>query len=355
MIPRQTLWIFSWIIKIIALVLALVAMCNPTVALSAATSTHKNWLVVDFDGTCTVRDTITMLPRLASLASSRKQQQTGFDNGNKLTPDAAMELQSRLSIFSMLENEYFRQYKDAMETIEPEEDSTVDNLDKLTLSIDKLDAVSTSITHEVSNWRVLGGLGDISKLEMLELIELYKENQAKLEPKKIGDLEVNLDELLDCLSLQDNCLSVLQNCASKDYEIGVLSINWCPTLIESILVHPLCAENRTLEIPIWCNTVDGEGIVDLPFEGAIAKRQKICNLQKDDSKVVYIGDSSTDLLAILQADVGILLGGSKSAAGLAQRYGISVQPLSECESNASGNVVWTADSWEEIRSFLETR
>ena len=338
----------------------LVAMSSSTTALSAAASS-KSWLVVDFDGTCTVRDTITMLPRLASLAQSRKEQQTGFNNGDVLSPDAAMELQGRLSIFSMLENEYFRQYRDAMESIEPEavNDNDDDNLKNLAVSIDKLDDVSTAITREVSNWRVLGGLGDVSANEMLELMDLYKQNQAMLEPKKIGDREINLEELRECLSLQDGCLSVLQNFASQDFEtrqhaIGVLSINWCPTLIESLLVHPLCAANNELDVPIWCNSVDGEGIVDLPYPGAIAKQQKIKELQENnDSSVIYVGDSSTDLLAILQADVGILLGGSQSAVGLAQRYGMSVHPLNGYRVEENEKVVWTVDSWEEIRSFLE--
>ncbi len=356
---QNLLTALSWIL---ALVVAMSSSSSTTALSSAAPS--KSWLVVDFDGTCTVRDTITMLPRLASLAQSQKEQQTGFNNGEALSPDAAMELQGRLSIFSMLENEYFRQYRDAMESIEPEavDENDDENLEKLATSIDKLDDVSTSITHEVSNWRVLGGLGDVSSKEMLELMDLYKQNQAMLEPKKIGGKEIDLEELRECLSLQDGCLSVLQNFASQDFEtrqnsIGVLSINWCPALIESLLVHPLCAANNDLEVSIWCNSVDGEGIVDLPYPGAIAKQQKIKELQENnDSSVIYVGDSSTDLLAILQADVGILLGGSQSAMGLAQRYGMSVHPLNEYRVKGveeKEKVVWTTDSWEEIRSFLE--
>ena len=349
------------------LFLAIIAMSGIGLAdaLSAA-PIKNNWLVVDFDGTCTVRDTITMLPRLASLAQSRLPPIKS--DKVTLSPDAVIDFQGRLSIFSMLEDEYFRKYTEAMESMKPGDANESDEttmLEELAKSIDKLDDVSTAITHEVSNWRVLGGLGDLSKTEMLQLIDVYKEKQMALEPKTIKDRETNYDELLGCLSLKEDCLSVLRNCAeSQDYGIGVLSINWCPLLIESLLVHPLCesSESEALsdDIAIWSNSVNAEGIVALPFPGAIAKREKILEIQnsgrEDDSfRVVYVGDSSTDLLAIIQADVGILLGGSQSATTLAKQYGVTVKPLSEFDDENSQRIVWTANNWQEIGSFLDER
>lgn len=282
-----------------------------------------------------------------------------------MSPDAVIDFRGRLSIFSKLEEEYFRKYTETMQSIQPgeKEGSALSPsvlLEELSESIDKLDDVSTEITHEVSKSSVLGGLGDLSRTEMLEIIDVYKEKQVDLEPKQIKDIKTNHQDLLDCLALKRGCLDVLRNCAeSKNYGIGVLSINWCPILIESLLVQPLCdnSSDASSEVPIWSNSVDGEGIVSLPFPGAISKKEQIRKLQKSSedgsSRVVYVGDSSTDLLAILQADVGILLGGSQSAASLAKRYGFFVKPLSECEGGDSHqSVVWTADSWDEIGSFL---
>ncbi len=369
MSQKSTVWKLTWISKKIALFLTIMSGIGLADALSAA-PVKSNWLVVDFDGTCTVRDTITMLPRLASLAQSRLPPIKS--DKVTLSPDAVIDFQGRLSIFSMLEDEYFRKYTEAMQSMKPgdtdESNGTTFSsamLEELAESIDKLDDVSTAITHEVSNWRVLGGLGDLSKTEMLQLIDVYKEKQMVLEPRTIKDRETNYDELLGCLSLKEGCLSVLRNCAvSQNYGIGILSINWCPLLIESLLVHPLreSSESEALpdDIPIWSNSVDAEGIVALPFPGAIAKREKILEIQKsgaddDSSRVVYVGDSSTDLLAIIQADVGILLGGSQSATSLAKQYGVAVKPLSEFEDENSQSIVWTANSWQEIGSFLDNR
>ena len=72
MIPKGTVWKLTWISKKIALFLAIIAMSGIGLADAlSAPPVKNNWLVVDFDGTCTIRDTITMLPRLASLAQSR--------------------------------------------------------------------------------------------------------------------------------------------------------------------------------------------------------------------------------------------------------------------------------------------
>lgn len=349
----------------------------------------KNWLVVDFDGTCTVKDTVKMLPRLASIAQSKKlRQDFGSTSSDEVfSADAVMDFQGRISVFSMLEDAYFKMYTEAQKLIRQQQHTSyLDQnslLEQLEESLVKLDTVSTEITHEVSKWSVLKGLGGISPEEMLEILDLYKKNQNNLEPTRAENKVTaggSNEELLECLSLQKGCISVLKDrLVSNEYNVGVLSINWCPALIQSLLVHPLCGtiafvpddnddgskpEAASLgfgEVPVWSNSVTKDGTVKLPFEGAIAKKEHILRLQQqrregDDimdpgAVVVYVGDSSTDLLAILQADVGILLGGSSSAIELAKGFGVLVKPLADF---APGDlpVVWTADNWDEIGSFL---
>eukprot|EP00957_Ditylum_brightwellii_P199744 15227109-Ditylum_brightwellii.AAC.1 len=40
-----------------------------------ANKLRRGWLIVDFDGTCTIRDTTPLLPHLTSLVVKRQQQQ----------------------------------------------------------------------------------------------------------------------------------------------------------------------------------------------------------------------------------------------------------------------------------------
>jgi magnesium-transporting ATPase (P-type) len=107
------------------------------------------------------------------------------------------------------------------------------------------------------------------------------------------------------------------------------------------------------------------------------------NQNNNNNLVVYVGDSSTDLLALIQADVGILLMGSKSTIGLALKFGVTIRSLNdynnhnddidnsnnefnnnnnistttttstkEEKENNGVDIIWTASDWDEIGSFL---
>ena len=76
----------------------------------------------------------------------------------------------------------------------------------------------------------------------------------------------------------------------------------------------------------------------------------------------YVGDSATDLTALLAADVGILVGTSESARRIARRFGVKLAPLpaelpelpaADAEGGSGGGaVIYEAASWEQIRSAL---
>ena len=75
----------------------------------------------------------------------------------------------------------------------------------------------------------------------------------------------------------------------------------------------------------------------------------------------YVGDSATDLTALLAADVGILVGTSESARRIARRFGVKLTPLpaelpelpdAEGGGSGGGAVIYEAASWEQIRSAL---
>ena len=72
--------------------------------------------------------------------------------------------------------------------------------------------------------------------------------------------------------------------------------------------------------------------------------------------VAYIGDSPTDLTALLAADVGILVGTSSSTRKIARRFGVRIAPLpAELPAAApagDGAVIYEAESWEQIGRAL---
>jgi len=206
----------------------------------------------------------------------------------------------------------------------------------------------------------------------------------------------------DTNSLRPNSSSCL------GWSLAVLSINWCPALIDASLVRPVLKRKRDIlgvtssarddaEIPIWSNRVDADGVVSLHVPGALAKRDKITELRgrilrtttseddrsdddpRDDgssgngsSVIVYVGDSSTDLAALLEADVGILIGNSGSATAMAERWGVEIVPLRhrgkhgfwrEGVGGGGGGgggrmdekakkVLWRVECWKEIDDML---
>ena len=72
-------------------------------------------------------------------------------------------------------------------------------------------------------------------------------------------------------------------------------------------------------------------------------------------------DSTTSLLPLIQADVGILLKVSRLTIGSATKFGVTIRSLNEYnkyhnddDTTENGDVgrIWTASDWDEIGSFL---
>lgn len=97
--------------------------------------------------------------------------------------------------------------------------------------------------------------------------------------------------------------------------------------------------------------------------------------QQNDAASCFVGDSITDLIPLLLADYGIVLGKSSSLKDTAQAFGVKILPLT-CASlervggisknhrlphaegdvksrlQASKGVLYTAESWLEMKAFL---
>lgn len=87
------------------------------------------------------------------------------------------------------------------------------------------------------------------------------------------------------------------------------------------------------------------------------------------SVIVYVGDSSTDLAALLEADIGIIMGTSSSTSAIAKRWGIQIVPLEHRRDHGFGSgssssldddvgvwrkkkMLWQVESWQEIDEML---
>ena len=113
------------------LIVTPVAAMHPTPPLSAV----KRILVVDFDGTCTIRDTTPLIPHLASSSTSK------------------------LAEFSRLEGIYFENLRNVQATMGLDRSPSESyDPDALALALATQDHVSMEVTEMVSQSRVLAGI-----------------------------------------------------------------------------------------------------------------------------------------------------------------------------------------------------
>lgn len=337
---------------------------------------RRKWLVVDFDCTLTQFDTTPTLPLLAALHSG----------------DDDVQKRRRLDVFAKHEEEYFGAYSAARERLLRHGDIDID-IDKNNIAggeddgdasghtspdlheaLEALDDVSNSVTKKVSESSCLAGL--------------------PLHPHRVADIISGNDELRRLTQLQEGCIPAVANAHKNGWGLAVLSINWFPNLIEASFVMPLrqhidSSENieemdgkesgaqansddmRLTEV--WCNSIDEEGVVQLEIPGAAAKRQRIRALKERLTKehqlaatplagrdmLVMVGDSPTDLLGLLEAHIGIMIGRSSTLEGIADRWNIPLTPLKERRASLSSGLhendaetIWMADGWEDIEAVL---
>lgn len=102
------------------------------------------------------------------------------------------------------------------------------------------------------------------------------------------------------------------------------------------------------------------------MESPTDKLQVFNEITKNGGKTVYIGGSPGDLLCLLEADFGIVIGLSNSLKQLGNHFGISFVPLfsglvSEQKKLAEtgtlsrdgrSNILYTVSNWDEIYAFI---
>lgn len=106
-------------------------------------------------------------------------------------------------------------------------------------------------------------------------------------------------------------------------------------------------------------------------ESPIEKLQAFNDILKDSSReaenlTVYIGGSVGDLLCLLEADIGIVIGSSSSLRKLGDQFGVKFVPLFSglvrkqkelAEGNSSNwkplsGILYTVTCWAEIEAFI---
>ncbi|KAG8390679.1 hypothetical protein BUALT_Bualt01G0108700 [Buddleja alternifolia] len=293
---------------------------------------HRLVLFLDFDLTCTVLDSSAILAEMAILTAPKSDQ---TQSGNQISRMSSAVLKSTWEELSKL---YTEEYEQCIESI------LVDD------KVEKSDFI---------------GLGEaIRPISVFE----KKANSRVVEFEVLKGLNVeDIKRAGERMILQDGCVGFFHSAINIEIEnlitnIHVISYSWCSDLIRSALSSGgLDSVNVHANELIYENSISTGGIIrkiESPIDKVIVLSNILESYSRDRKNVtVYIGDTVGDLLCLLQADIGIVIGCSSSLRRLGVHFGVSFVPLFPAvierqRSNKSASVLYTVSSWAEIHAFI---
>jgi phosphoserine phosphatase len=280
-----------------------------------------NLLVVDFDDTCTTEDTTSMIARAAIAAAAQKG-----------TNPAAAFAEGENKLQWLVQN-YLDRRGNLLDEILPEP-----NLD------DELEEFDMA-------W-----LGDF----LDRISEFDREmNSVVIESKILSGVKRGaLTEVGASVPLRPGCLSLLKQAVDSGVPTVVVSVNWSGEMVAAalsqeglpvVLAGGAGGTRAGVEgappplgaVVVYCNELEYFGDVST---GGMKRR---CECAADKGRVfddfllgmaaeghaaesgvaVYIGDSMTDLPALISADVGIVMGSNQLVRQVAAAAGVPLRHL----------------------------
>ncbi|XP_024991848.1 bifunctional TH2 protein, mitochondrial-like isoform X2 [Cynara cardunculus var. scolymus] len=314
------------------------------VPLSKEQNPRQNRLMIfsDFDLTCTVVDSCAILAEIA-LVTTPKLDQIQPENQNQV---AQMPSADYRNIWEALSRQYAEEHEKIMECMLGDQKVEKFNYKGLRKALEQL-----SDFEKRANMRVI----ESNVLKGLNLEDITRAGER--------------------LIFQDGCMDFFR-CIMKDerlnVDVHVLSYCWCGDLIRSAFssggIHDLHLHSNEFIYEGLIST----GEITRNMESPIDKLQAFIDILKEhdqwDGKnlTVYIGDSVGDLLCLLEADIGILIGSSTSLRRVGTHFGVSFVPLFpglvvKQREHVEGKffswkrvfgIVYTVSSWAEIHAFI---
>ncbi|CAN6460523.1 unnamed protein product [Victoria cruziana] len=296
----------------------------------------------DFDLICTVIDTSAVIAEIAILSAAKVEQ----DEPEDLNPlKSSAELRRSLDALS---RQYSKQYEQFVENIVLAEEGII-----------------VPFAHK-DMFEALEPLSEIEKQANKRVVESEVLKGLNLEDiKRAGEH----------LKLHSGCTDLFQEIVQKNNELNgdihIFSYCWCMDLIKSAFSSGgLEALNVHSNEFVYDHSISTGEIVrkmESPIDKVHVFKDILKNYGGDAMCLsVYIGDSVGDLLCLIEADVGIVIGSSPSLRKVGTRFGVTFVPLftgvvkKQKESVERGfmnlkwqkGVLYTASSWTEIRAFI---
>ncbi|KAM3236581.1 bifunctional TH2 protein, mitochondrial [Capsicum annuum] len=294
----------------------------------------------NFDMTCTAVDSSAILAEIAIISAPKSGEN---EPENELVRLSSADLRST---WEDLSKQYTEEYEQCIDTMLLGEKAENFDYERLHKALEQLSDFEKRANTRVSESGVLKGLN-------LEDI------------KRAGERMI----------LRDGCNNFFHSIIKNEQlnaDIHVLSYCWCGDLIRSAFSSGVLdvLNVHANEFIFEENLSTGEIVkkVESPID-KIQAFSKILNNCSNDKKnlTVHVGDTASDLLCLLQADIGIVLNPSSSLTRVGNHFGVSFIPLfpgivEKQKISAAGDdssrwnrlsgVLYTVSSWSEIHAFI---
>ncbi|EAZ63238.2 hypothetical protein PICST_34008 [Scheffersomyces stipitis CBS 6054] len=164
------------------------------------------------------------------------------------------------------------------------------------------------------------------------------------------------------VSLRPHFIDFLVRCHQLAIPVVILSINWTGLIIRECLRKSeidLKENNITIKTNEfeWKPSENGNLVSTGKWDGspevrtALDKKNTVEQLKRQyGSDLLYVGDSSTDLLSMLSVPVGVVMTDGSLTSSLA-RLGIASVNLKDAVAN-NENTLYTGD-WKDLAAMLE--
>ncbi|KAF6144414.1 hypothetical protein GIB67_024641 [Kingdonia uniflora] len=300
---------------------------------------HRLVIFSDFDLTCTVVDSSAILAEIAILTAPKADLS---ESENALSRKSSADLRNT---WGALSSQYTEEYEQCIESVIPTEKAVEFDYGGLYQALEQISDFEKRANSRVIDSGVLKGIN-------LEDI------------KRAGER----------LIFQDGCARFFQKIEKNEplnADVHIISYCWCGDLIRSAFtsgglnVLNIHANEFMYEESI----ATGEIIknVESPMDKVQVFKETLKS-KSDDNKYlsVYIGDSMGDMLCLLEADIGIVIGSSSSLRRLGSEFGVSFVPLfsglvkkqkeivqgETFNWNRLSGTLYTVSSWAEIHAFI---
>lgn len=298
----------------------------------------------DFDLTCTVVDSSAILAEIAIVTAPKSDQsQPESQSETQITRMSSADLRNTWEVLS---RQYTEEYEQCTENMLANEKVEEFDYEGLKTALEQLSGFERRANMRVIESNVLKGLN-------LEDI------------KRAGER----------LILHDGCMGFFQSITKNqniNVNVHVLSYCWCADLIRSAFssggIHTMHVHANEFEYENSLSTGEIIKKVESPIDKLKAFTDILNNSDQSDKKnlTIYIGDSVGDLLCLLEADIGIVIGSSSSLRKIGSHFGVKFVPLfpalikkqkehvegSVFSWNGLSGVLYTVSSWAEIHSFI---